>query len=271
MRPASGKHRARETAAGLARTRAHASREAMTSPKFIVGNWKMHGLASALAEVEAIAAGVPEGADVAICPPFTLIEQAVRTAAGTRLAIGAQNVHPEPHGAHTGDISATMLTDVGATIVIIGHSERRADCGEDDATVLAKTCAAVAAGLTAIVCVGETEAERDDGRAEAVVASQLAGSLPDSPERLVVAYEPVWAIGTGRTPTVADVAAMHAMIRAALVARFGSAGNALRILYGGSVKPDNAASLLGIANVDGALVGGASLTAASLLAIAGAA
>ena len=243
----------------------------MTSPKFIVGNWKMHGLAAALAEVEAVAAGVPDGVDIAICPPFTLIEQAVRTAAGTELAIGAQNVHAAPHGAHTGDISAAMLTDVGATLVIIGHSERRADCGESDAIVLAKTCAAVAAGLTAIVCVGETEAERDAGRAEAVVADQLAASLPDSPERLVVAYEPVWAIGTGRTPTVEDVAAMHAMIRAALTARFGAAGSALRLLYGGSVKPDNAASLLSVANVDGALVGGASLTAASLLAIAGAA
>ena len=242
----------------------------MTSPKLIVGNWKMHGLAAALAEIKAVAASVPEGVEVAICPPFTLIDQAVRTAAGSRLAIGAQNVHAQPHGAHTGDISAGMLTDVGATLVIIGHSERRADCGEDDAVVLAKACAAVAAGLTAIVCVGETEAQRDAGDAETVVAGQLAGSLPDSHGRLVVAYEPVWAIGTGRTPTVEDVAAMHGMIRAALVARYGAAGAGLRILYGGSVKPDNAASLLGVANVDGALVGGASLTAASLLAIAGA-
>ncbi len=233
--------------------------------KLIVGNWKMHGLAAALVQVAAVATAVPEAAELAICPPFTLIERAARAAAGSRLAIGGQDVHAAPHGAHTGDISAAMLADAGATLVIVGHSERRADCGETDATVLAKARAAVAAGLTAIVCVGETEAQRDAGQAAAVVAAQLAGSLPaDRAHRIVVAYEPVWAIGTGRTPTLDDVAAMHAMIRAAV-------GPAVRILYGGSVKPDNAAALLGLPNVDGALVGGASLTAASLLAIAAAA
>ncbi len=237
--------------------------------KLIVGNWKMHGLAAALAEIEGVAAAAPTGVEIAICPPFTLIERAGRAAAGSALAIGAQDVHAEATGAHTGDISAAMLVDAGATLVIVGHSERRADHGETDAQVLAKARAACAAGLTTIVCVGETEAQRDAGRAETVVAAQLAGSLPDSAERLVVAYEPVWAIGTGRTPTVADVAAMHGMIRGRLTARYGSAP--VRILYGGSVKPDNAAALLNVADVNGALVGGASLTAASLLAIAGAA
>ena len=239
--------------------------------KLIVGNWKMHGLAASLAEIAAVARACPPRVELAICPPFTLIERAARAAAGTALGIGGQTLHAAEQGAHTGDISAAMLVDCGATLVIVGHSERRADCGETDAVVLAKGSAAVAAGLTAIVCVGETEAERDAGRAEAVVAAQLAGSLPDAPDRLVVAYEPVWAIGTGRTPTEADVAAMHGMIRAALSARYGAAGAAMRILYGGSVKPDNAAALLAVPNVDGALVGGASLTAASLLAIAAAA
>lgn len=248
----------------LAAPGAAASPGSMT--KFIVGNWKMHGLADALAEIEAVAAACPAGVDIAICPPFTLIERAARAAAGSALAIGAQDVHADRQGAHTGDVSAAMLLDAGATLVIVGHSERRADHGETDAQVLAKALAAVAAGLTAIVCVGETEAQRDAGKAEAIVAAQLAGSLPDRADRLVVAYEPVWAIGTGRTPTVEDVAAMHGMIRAALVARYG--GTTVRILYGGSVKPDNAASLLAVPNVDGALVGGASLTAASLLAIA---
>ena len=243
----------------------------MTNPrKLIVGNWKMHGLAAALADIEAVARAVPDGVDVAICPPFTLIERALRAAAGSRLAIGGQNLHARPHGAHTGDISAAMLADAGATLAIVGHSERRADCGEDDAVVRAKAEAAIAAGLTAIVCVGETEAQRDAGQAEAVVAAQLAGSLPDASQALVVAYEPVWAIGTGRTPTPEDVAAMHAHIRRALAAHYGD-GAGVSILYGGSVNPANAASLLAVANVDGALVGGASLTAASLLAIADAA
>lgn len=239
--------------------------------KLIVGNWKMHGVAATLAEIGALAAADPAHVTLAVCPPFTLIDRAVRAVAGSKVRVGAQNVHAAPHGAHTGDISASMLVDAGATLVIVGHSERRADCGETDAIVLAKATAAVAAGLTTIVCVGETEAQRDAGEAEAVVAAQLAGSLPDSHRRLVVAYEPVWAIGTGRTPTEADVAAMHAMIRAVLEQRYGADGHALRILYGGSVKPDNAATLLSVANVDGALVGGASLTAAGLLGIAAAA
>ena len=239
-------------------------------PKLVVGNWKMHGTAAALTEIEAVARAVTADVDVAICPPFTLIDRAVRATNGSRLAIGAQNLHASPKGAHTGDISAAMLVDAGATMVIVGHSERRADCGETDAVVRAKTEAAVAAGLTAIVCVGETEAQRDASEAEAVVGVQLQGSLPDSPDALVIAYEPVWAIGTGRTPTSGDVVAMHAFIRASLFDRYGSAGATLRILYGGSVNPANAAALLALPNVDGALVGGASLNADSLLAIAAA-
>jgi len=239
--------------------------------KLIVGNWKMFGTGASLAEIEAIAAAVPDGVEMAICPPFTLIERAARAAVGSRLQIGAQALHIAADGAHTGDVSAAMLTDAGASLVIVGHSERRADHAETDAQVRAATTAAIAAGLDVIVCVGETETQRDAGQADAVVAAQLAGSLPAAADRLIVAYEPVWAIGTGRTPTVTDVAAMHADIRAALVARYGDAGAAVRILYGGSVKPGNAAELLSVANVDGALVGGASLTAASVLAIAAAA
>lgn len=239
--------------------------------KLIVGNWKMFGSGASVPEIAAVAAAVPDAVDMAICPPFTLIERAARTAHGSRLRIGAQMLHPAGEGAHTGDISAAMLCDAGAALVITGHSERRADHGETDAQVRAQAVAAVVAGLDAIVCVGETEAERDAGQADAVVAAQLSGSLPDRADRLTIAYEPVWAIGTGRTPTVEDVAAMHAGIRAALVARYGDAGTGVRILYGGSVKPGNAAELLSVANVDGALVGGASLTADSLLAIARAA
>lgn len=239
--------------------------------KLIVGNWKMFGTGAGLAEIASVAAAVSAGVDMAICPPFTLIERAARVAAGTRLRIGAQTLHAAADGAHTGDVSVAMLLDAGATLVIVGHSERRADHGETDAQVRAAATAAVAAGLDAIVCVGETEAQRDAGQADAVVAAQLSGSLPDAADRLIIAYEPVWAIGTGRTPTTSDVAAMHAGIRAALVARYGDAGAGVRILYGGSVKPANAAELLHVTNVDGALVGGASLTAASLLAIAAAA
>lgn len=244
----------------------------MPLPKLIVGNWKMHGTADALAEVMAVA-----GADwtarvaVALCPPFTLLERAARAAAGSRLAIGAQDVHSAGQGAHTGDVGAAMLVDAGATLVIVGHSERRADHGETDALVRAKAGAALAAGLDVIVCVGETEAQRDAGAAEAVVGAQLDGSLPEAAENVTVAYEPIWAIGTGRTPSLAEVAAMHGFIRARLTARYGAAGAAVRILYGGSVKPDNGAALLGVAEVGGALVGGASLTAASFLAIVAAA
>ena len=229
----------------------------------IVGNWKMNGLVSALPEIAAMA-----GAGVWIAPPFTLIDRAVALGAVT---VGGQDCHAAFSGAHTGCISAAMLADMGAGFVIVGHSERRTDNGEDDAQVRAKALAGLAAGLQVIVCVGETRAQRDAGEAEAVVGGQLTGSLPDAAEGLIVAYEPVWAIGTGLTPTAADVAAIHGFIRGRLTARFGEAGAGVKILYGGSVKPENAAVLLGQRDVDGALVGGASLTAASLLGIVAAA
>jgi triosephosphate isomerase len=238
----------------------------VTKP-LIVGNWKMNGTRAALPEIAAMAAA---GADnLWIAPPFTLIDRAVAVAGG--VSIGGQDCHAAVSGAHTGCVSAAMLADMGARFVIVGHSERRTDNGETDAQVRAKAIAAGSAGLEVIVCVGETGAERDAGQAEAVVGAQLSGSLPDSADGLVVAYEPVWAIGTGRTPTPSDVAAIHAFIHARLVERFGAAGAGVRILYGGSVKPDNAAVLLGQPHVGGALVGGASLTAASVLAIAAAA
>ncbi|KAB7648768.1 triose-phosphate isomerase [Polymorphobacter fuscus] len=233
----------------------------------IVGNWKMNGLAAALPEIAAMAAARD---DLWLAPPFTLIGAAV-AAAGGRVAIGGQDCHASASGAHTGCVSAPMLADLGAGFVIVGHSERRTDMHETDADVRAKALAGQAAGLQVIVCVGESEVQRDAGAVEAVVGGQLAGSLPDDVAGVIVAYEPVWAIGTGRTPTPAEVAAVHGFIRARLVARFGAAGQGVRILYGGSVKPDNAALLLGQADVGGALVGGASLTAASLLAIAAAA
>ena len=233
----------------------------------IVGNWKMNGLTAALGEIAAMAAARN---DLWVAPPFTLVAGAVGAANG-RVRIGGQDCHAKVSGAHTGCVSAAMLADAGAGFVIVGHSERRTDNGESDADVRAKALAARAAGLDVIVCVGETEAQRDAGAVEAVVGGQLAGSLPDTVDGLVVAYEPVWAIGTGRTPTPADVASVHGFIRAQLLARFGAAGQGVRILYGGSVKPDNAALLLGQADVGGALVGGASLTAASLLEIAAAA
>jgi triosephosphate isomerase len=224
--------------------------------KLIAGNWKMHGSLAALAEIETIAAATPDTIDVAICPPFTLIAPA----AGKGVAIGAQDCHAATTGAHTGCVSVAMLKEAGATYCIVGHSERRADNFETDADVKAKAIATQAGGLVAIVCVGETLAQRDAGEAIAVVQGQLAGSLPDEREGLVVAYEPVWAIGTGRTPTAGDVADMHDAIRSIV-------GPAVRILYGGSVKPSNAAELLSVENVDGALVGGASLTAADFLPI----
>jgi triosephosphate isomerase len=233
----------------------------------IVGNWKMNGARAALPEIAAMAAAEK---GLWIAPPFTLIDRAVGAAAG-KVVIGGQDCHAAASGAHTGDVAAAMLADLGAGFVIVGHSERRADHGESDAMVRAKAVAAQAAGLQVIVCVGETQGQRDAGDAEAVVGGQLDGSLPDTADGLIVAYEPVWAIGTGRTPTTAEVAAIHGFIRARLVERFGAAGAVTAILYGGSVKPDNAAVLLGQPNVDGALVGGASLTAASLLAIAAAA
>ncbi len=240
--------------------------------QLIAGNWKMNGLLESAAAIAAPlrpgAAGL--GCDLLVCPPATLIASVAHTLAGSAVAVGGQDCHAKTAGAHTGDISAAMLRDAGASHVILGHSERRADHGETDALVHAKTAAAIAAGLTPIVCVGETEAQRVAGEHNAIVGAQLAGSLPEGFAG-VVAYEPVWAIGTGRTPTEADVAAMHAFIRAQLVALLGPAGSGLRILYGGSVKPSNAAALMGLPDVGGALVGGASLNADDFLGIARAA
>jgi triosephosphate isomerase len=241
---------------------------------YIVGNWKMHGTRAMLSEARAIDRGAERlmKVEVAIAPPFTLIH-ATRKEAGL-IGVGAQDCHAAEGGAHTGDISAAMLKDAGAGFAIVGHSERRADHGESDADVKAKAEAALAVGLNAIVCVGETEAERDAGKAEAVVARQLEGSLPrgeSAAAKVTVAYEPVWAIGTGRTPTVDDIGAMHRAIRQRLNAIYGDDGATIRILYGGSVKPENAAELMAADEVGGALVGGASLTAESFLGIVAAA
>jgi triosephosphate isomerase len=236
----------------------------MALRKLAAGNWKMNGSRAALAELEAIAAAAAKASniDVLICPPFPYVAEAVAQAGC--IAIGGQDCHVAIKGAHTGCVAAAMLADVGATYVIVGHSERRTDNGETDAEVRAKAEAGIAAGLIPIVCVGETEAQRDEGKAGMVVAGQLEGSVPPAGTAagLVVAYEPVWAIGTGRTPTTPDVAEMHALIRAKLVDLLGEEGQGVRILYGGSVKPDNAAELMAVPDVDGALVGGASLTAA---------
>ncbi|HWA02829.1 MAG TPA: triose-phosphate isomerase [Rhizomicrobium sp.] len=239
--------------------------------QLIAGNWKMHGLEPALAEVRSLCASLaaePPHADVLVCPPATLLSRASAVAAGA-IAIGGQDCHAEESGAFTGDLSAEMLRDAGAAAVIAGHSERRQYHGESDAAVAAKARAAWRAGLVAIVCVGETEAQRAAGEEIAIVSRQLDGSIPDkaSPFTTAVAYEPVWAIGTGKTPTSAQIARMHAAIRERLAARFGRAAAEMRILYGGSVKPANAAEILSLENVDGALVGGASLKAADFLAI----
>lgn len=235
----------------------------MALRKLIAGNWKMNGSLAALAELDAIATAASEnpGVDVAICPPFTLIAPAVQRQPD--LAIGAQDCHQNAKGAHTGCVSVALLKEAGARYAIVGHSERRTDQKETDAEVRAKAEAAIGGGLTAIVCVGETEAERDAGRALAVVEGQLDGSVPPvgTGATLVVAYEPVWAIGTGRTPSTEDVAEMHAAIRAKLTALLGDEGARVRILYGGSVNAKNAAELLAVPDVDGGLVGGASLTA----------
>jgi len=238
----------------------------------------MNGLSASVEELDWVIAGfgaeLSDEIDLLICPPFTLIEEFAATAKGSKVTIGAQDCHPKPSGAHTGDISAEMLADAGAKAVIVGHSERRADHGEDDALVRAKAEAAFRARLVAILCVGETRAEREAKQTLAVVSRQLSGSVPERAvaERLVIAYEPVWAIGSGLTPTTEDVAEVHGFIREALSARFGAAmGSATRILYGGSVKPDNAATLLKTKDVDGALVGGASLKAGDFLTIARAA
>jgi triosephosphate isomerase (TIM) len=247
----------------------------------IAGNWKMNGLKHSMAEFEAMIAGagsVIAKADLLVCPPATLLAIFAEKTGGILpadrkvLALGAQDCHPKVLGAHTGDISAEMLADAGASYVITGHSERRADHFETDALVRQKAEAAWRAGLTAIVCIGETQAQRDAGQTLHICGGQLSGSLPDgaTAANLVVAYEPVWAIGTGLTPTAEDVEQVHEFIRNTLTARFKEEGIRIRILYGGSVKPSNAAELMAVPNVNGALVGGASLKAADFLAIAAA-
>jgi triosephosphate isomerase len=240
----------------------------------IAGNWKMNGLKGSLGEFEAMlagAAGVVGKTDLLVCPPATLIASfAEKVRGATAFAVGAQDCHPKASGAHTGDISAEMLADAGATAVIVGHSERRADHGESDVLVRQKAEAAWRAGLTAIVCIGETQHQRDAGQTLDICGGQLNVSLPDNSraDNLVVAYEPIWAIGTGLTPTAKDVEQIHEFIRHLLMKRFSGEGLRMRILYGGSVKPSNAAELMAVANVNGALVGGASLKAVDFLAIA---
>jgi triosephosphate isomerase (TIM) len=238
----------------------------------IAGNWKMNGLRASLSEAVAVKDALPTSggaADVMICPPATLVMAMAAALSGSPVAVGAQDCHAAATGANTGDISAEMVADAGGQAAIVGHSERRADHGELDRDVRLKASAAHRAGLKAIVCIGETEGERRAGLALDVVRRQLKGSLPDraTSADTIIAYEPVWAIGTGLTPTPADVAEVHGAIRAALAERFGGEGSAMRILYGGSVKPQNAGELLSIAHVNGALVGGASLKAADFLAI----
>ena len=236
----------------------------------VAGNWKMNGLAASIGQLNAVIAGAPDvpSVDLMVCPPATLIASFAAAAGGTPVLIGGQDCHALASGAYTGDISAEMLKDAGASAVIVGHSERRQYHRETDAEVRTKAEAARRAGLMPIVCVGETRPQREAGQALDVVASQLEGSLPDGAADFVVAYEPVWAIGTGLTPTPADVGEMHRAIREHLVSRYGAGGPGTRILYGGSVNPKNAAELMGVANVDGALVGGASLKAVDFLAIA---
>ena len=241
----------------------------MARRKLIVGNWKMHGLAADIAEIEKIAeaaARFPQ-VDVGVCVPATLIERAVR--AVPNLPIGAQDVHHAEAGAHTGCISTAMLADAGAAIVIVGHSERREAQRESDEHVRAKAEAGLKAGLLVILCVGESLAVREAGDAVATVERQLGASLPRGVEvaGLAIAYEPVWAIGTGQVPTIADIAEMHAALRRRLVAAYGDAGASIRILYGGSVKASNAAEIFSVDDVDGALVGGASLKAADFVPI----
>ncbi|WP_406858244.1 triose-phosphate isomerase [Alsobacter sp. KACC 23698] len=242
----------------------------------VAGNWKMNGLKASLGELSAMAAQYDEAltrkVDLLVCPPATLVAMAA-AAVGAQIAIGGQDCHAKPNGAHTGDVSAEMLADLGATHVIVGHSERRTDHRETDADVRAKAEAAWRAGLTAILCVGETKDEREAGKTLDIVKRQLRGSIPEGATAaiLVVAYEPVWAIGTGVTPTAKDVEEVHAMIRAELRGIVGDEqAPQVRILYGGSVKPSNAAELMAVPDVDGALVGGASLKAADFMGIAAA-
>ena len=246
---------------------------AATLRPLVAGNWKMNGLAASAAELSKIvtgAAALGAKADLMVCPPATLIANFAAAARGSAVTIGGQDCHANASGAHTGDIAAEMLADAGACAVIVGHSERRTDHRETDAQVRAKALAARRAGLIAIVCVGEQRAEREAGQTLAIVGGQLDGSLPDAgtAANLVIAYEPVWAIGTGLTPTPADVGQVHAFIRQRLTERYGAQGSQIRILYGGSVKPSNAQELLTIADVNGALVGGASLKSEDFLGIA---
>lgn len=240
----------------------------------VAGNWKMNGLKAAVHEAFAVKDAVSKSTstwpvEVMIAPPATLLMVMAEAFRGSVIAFAGQDCHTKASGAHTGDISPEMLKDAGASAVIVGHSERRADHGETDCAVREKAAAAHRAGLTAIVCIGETQGERQAGLTLAVVARQLEGSLPDAATaaNAVIAYEPVWAIGTGLTPTLADVAEVHAAIRRDLVTHFGADGALMRILYGGSVKPDNAKALMQVENVNGALVGGASLKASDFIAI----
>ena len=238
--------------------------------KLTAGNWKMNGTRASLAEIATLIATHPAPAcEMLLCPPATLIAQMADAARGSALMVGAQDCHAKPQGAHTGDISVAMLKDAGATHVILGHSERRTDHGETDADVRAKAEAVVDAGLVAIVCIGETEAEHDAGQTLAVIGSQLDGSIPmgATAANLVVAYEPVWAIGTGRTPTLAEIAEVHSFLRGRLRGLIGEEAGGVRILYGGSVKPSNATDIFAVPHVDGALVGGASLKASDFGAI----
>ena len=238
--------------------------------KLAAGNWKMNGTQAALAEVTSLLDAHPDPAcEMLLCPPATLIAAMATAARGTALKVGAQDCHPKPMGAHTGDISVAILRDAGATHVIVGHSERRTDHHETNDLVRAKAEAAVDAGLVAIVCIGETEAERDSGKTLAVIGTQIDGSIPGgaTAANLVIAYEPVWAIGTGRTPNLAEIAEVHSFLRGRLRGLIGTEAEGVRILYGGSVKPSNATDIFAVPHVAGALVGGASLKAADFGAI----
>ncbi len=238
--------------------------------KLAAGNWKMNGLREALGEIKALHDACPTpSCDVLICPPATLIRSMSKVCDGIQIDVGGQDCHENTSGAHTGDISAPMLADTGATYVIVGHSERRATYGETDAQIHAKTAAAWAANLTAIVCIGETLDEREAEKTLHIVGDQLAKSVPDNatPANLVIAYEPVWAIGTGKTPTLAEIETVHTFIRTRLVERFGETAREMRILYGGSMNPKNATDIAAVPNVDGGLVGGASLKASDFINI----
>ncbi|AYG69762.1 MULTISPECIES: triose-phosphate isomerase [unclassified Rhizobium] len=238
--------------------------------KLIAGNWKMNGLASSLAEIEALKGITGEAAcDIVVCPPFTLVEKAAERTRGSGIAIGAQDCHAQASGAYTGDVSAEMLAEIGARFVILGHSERRSVYREADAAVAGKAAAVHRAGLTSIICVGETRAERDEGRAIEVVRAQLEGSIPDAAtgSNMTIAYEPVWAIGTGLVPTLEQIDEVHSSIRQTLEELLGDDGAHVRILYGGSVKASNAKAIFGVRHVDGALVGGASLKASEFAGI----